>query len=631
MSTSPTMSAANITSAPKLIKRLSSEFLYGRRSSRRSSEASDISEKIMNILSAEEKKDYDFKNGMLKNSNWDPEKRIFDPDFFFSEGQRMFKMALSNQLDEALLECDLNMFKSFFYPMMKGGIIALLSVSSLDRELIHQGIDAFKVAAEMAYHIKPKRSWKNVIFRPDYNAYTDEEIMAEIVYCSAVGAIGGLTILADKSYKGLLTAAVHFNKSYKLYFEALNIAKYRKKWQHPLCKKQFDMGLKLSIGITSLVLSFAPTKIAKFLTMVGINTDLDKALGEIHEVADVSDALFYIPAAMTLLLYYGLLQPLYGVGEQRKDIVCHLTENFVNCDLYGNLNYFVLGARELVLGNIDMSIAYEHKTRDTLSYLGNTTVVTSVFNMLNFALNGDYDKVIECMDLFDRTKVKAYLPSFLIYIHAACLRAKMDMGHDYLEEDVAVKLRELKTCRGFFVLKKVFYEKMIETRSKQFVNDVKGWLIPHVEILYIGNFMYVMENNKSHITPMLETVEAKMDTLAKNDVDYWDKYAYLLFYKAFLMKLGGDWEEALSYFHEILSLESIVERETQIIPQTCYEIGLIHRKNKKEAEARRWLTKAQKYKDYITEFLVGWRCNYALSHLQPMEYTLPEKMSHMPL
>lgn len=65
--------------------------------------------------------------------NYDPSQRIWDPDFFFAEGQRMFKMALSNQLDEALLECDLNMFKSYFYPMIKGGIIALLSVSSLDR------------------------------------------------------------------------------------------------------------------------------------------------------------------------------------------------------------------------------------------------------------------------------------------------------------------------------------------------------------------------------------------------------------------------------------------------------------------------------------------------------------------
>lgn len=293
----------------------------------------------------------------------------------------------------------------------------------------------------MAYELKPKKSWKNVLFRPDYNAYTDEEIMAEIVYCAAVGAIGGLTMLADKSYKGLMTAAVHFNKSYKLYFEALNISKYRKKWQHPICKTQFDMGVKLSLGITSLIFSFAPPKVAKFLTIFGLNTENEKALAEIHQVADSNDALFYIPSAMALLAYYGLIEPIYGCGESRKDILCHLAENFVQSDFYGNLNYFVLGARELALGNLDASIAYELKTREALSYLGNTTVVTSVFNLLNYALKGEMDKAIECLELFDKMKVKAYLPSFLIYIHAAALRYRMDQGHPELEDEVAAKLR----------------------------------------------------------------------------------------------------------------------------------------------------------------------------------------------
>lgn len=85
------------------------------------------------------------------------------------------------------------------------------------QELIQQGIDAFRYSAEMAYQLKPKKSWKNLLFKPDYNAYTDEEIMAEVIYCGSLGAIGGLTMLTDKSYKGLLSAAVHFNKSYKIY------------------------------------------------------------------------------------------------------------------------------------------------------------------------------------------------------------------------------------------------------------------------------------------------------------------------------------------------------------------------------------------------------------------------------
>lgn len=191
--------------------------------------------------------------------------------------------------------------------------------------------------------------------------------------------------------------------------------------------------------------------------------------------------------------------------------------------------------------------------------------------------------------------------------------------------------REVKSTRGFFVLKKIFYEKMIEQRSRQFCNDVKSWLLPHLEILYIGNFIYVIIGNETYIKPMQEAVEEKMSTLAKNDYDYWDKYSYLLFYRAFLLKLTGNLEDSLSYFHEILSLESIIEREKHVIPQTCYEIGLIHRANSKESEARRWFTKASKYNDYVTEFLIKHRCSYALNHMKPMEYSLPDKTSHLPI
>lgn len=181
------------------------------------------------------------------------------------------------------------------------------------------------------------------------------------------------------------------------------------------------------------------------------------------------------------------------------------------------------------------------------------------------------------------------------------------------------------------MLKKVFYEKMVCHRANQFCNNVTAWNLPFLEILYIGNFIYCIENKPKYINPFLDRVENKLTTLAKNDTDYWEKYAYLLFLKAFLLKLRGDWEEALSYFHEILSLESVIETEVQVIPQTCYEIGLIHRRNKKTAEAKRWLNKASKYSNYMTEFLIKWRITYALEHPQPMEYTLPEKISNLPL
>lgn len=223
--------------------------------------------------------------------------------------------------------------------------------------------------------------------------------------------------------------------------EAMNILKYRKKWQYEVCKKQFMSGIKLGMSATSLGFSFAPSKLAKLLAVLGFPSNLEKALQELHEVCDYSDALMFLPAAMILLLYYGLLEPVYGVGESRKDIIVQLSESFLKCDIYGGLNYFVLGARDLVLGNIEESIAYEIKTRDSLSYLGNTTIVTSVFNLLNYTLSCQWEKVIECIELLNSLKVKAYLPSFLVYCHAAALRLVMDEeNRPELEEVIAEKL-----------------------------------------------------------------------------------------------------------------------------------------------------------------------------------------------
>lgn len=72
---------------------------------------------------------------MLANIGYDPSKRIWDPEFFFNETQRMFKMALTSQeqMDQMLNECDLNIYKSYFYPIVKGSVCAALAATTMDR------------------------------------------------------------------------------------------------------------------------------------------------------------------------------------------------------------------------------------------------------------------------------------------------------------------------------------------------------------------------------------------------------------------------------------------------------------------------------------------------------------------
>lgn len=164
-----------------------------------------------------------------------------------------------------------------------------------------------------------------------------------------------------------------------------------------------------------------------------------------------------------------------------------------------------------------------------------------------------------------------------------------------------------------------------------FAENVKGWILPHLEVAYLCNFLYLIENKPVYIDPILKRITDTMNTLVRNDPDYYENYVYLLFYQAFLLKLRGDLEQAMIILHEILSFENILEREVQILPQACFEIALIHRLNGKTSEVKRWIDKTSKYDGYLTEAIVGWRCKYVLDHLKRNDYHHPENNVNLPM
>lgn len=82
--------------------------------------------------------DYGKKVGILERIGYDPNNRIWDPDFFSSESRRLLKMALSGKegIDQVLRECDQSMNKSYFYPMIKGYICCLSALTDLNQVFI---------------------------------------------------------------------------------------------------------------------------------------------------------------------------------------------------------------------------------------------------------------------------------------------------------------------------------------------------------------------------------------------------------------------------------------------------------------------------------------------------------------
>lgn len=75
------------------------------------------------------------KVGILERIGYDPSKRIWDPDLFSEESRRLLKLALSGKegLNQVMHECDLNVNRSYFYPLIKGYFCCLSALIDLNQ------------------------------------------------------------------------------------------------------------------------------------------------------------------------------------------------------------------------------------------------------------------------------------------------------------------------------------------------------------------------------------------------------------------------------------------------------------------------------------------------------------------
>ena len=75
----------------------------------------------------------------------------------------------------------------------------------------------------------------------------------------------------------------------------------------------------------------------------------------------------------------------------------------------------------------------------------------------------------------------------------------------------------------------------------------------------------------------------------------------------------GQSEDAIECFEEVLSCKKRIDSETHLLPQSCFEIGSIKRKDGHLIEAKKWLKRARDdYSNYLTELMIDHRSNHLL-------------------
>ena len=126
----------------------------------------------------------------------------------------------------------------------------------------------------------------------------------------------------------------------------------------------------------------------------------------------------------------------------------------------------------------------------------------------------------------------------------------------------------------------------------------------------------MMGGKKEIITPFMDRVENKLLETAfdkETPNKCLDNYAHLTFLKGVCLRHLGYTLQSMECFEDVLGCKKRLEFEQQLLPQSCFELGSLHRKLGQLSEAKKWFKRARDdYTGYLTEIMIQYRSGHML-------------------
>lgn len=182
-------------------------------------------------------------------------------DEFLEDSRRLMTMFFNNEFETAVEGIQLYSNTSVTHSMalsMLHFLKMMLTMSKVQMDVAKEQVckTISKIEAQ-----RFQRSYKNLLVKPNYNSFSDQNCQAEITYVLSNLIYGSLIALRDQSVMGFVNAGYKINISYRTLNECLNIQKYKTNWKSELAKREFNSVCYVTEGAFEIVLSMFPGKL----------------------------------------------------------------------------------------------------------------------------------------------------------------------------------------------------------------------------------------------------------------------------------------------------------------------------------------------------------------------------------
>lgn len=195
-----------------------------------------------------------------------------------------------------------------------------------------------------------------VVWRPNYDTYSDEEIHAELVYAEALLMTALLTFLQDQNLLNLVRGAFRIRACYQSYKECHYILNNRTNWISDFSRLHFESGVRMGIGTFNLMLSHMPGRVLKLLEFVGFSGNRAQGMKELEISTFLTEGLRCPLAVLIMLVYQTYIEHIFGLGDGDMECVDKLLEYALDKHPNGAFFLLFLGRQKQLTGQIDEAI-----------------------------------------------------------------------------------------------------------------------------------------------------------------------------------------------------------------------------------------------------------------------------------
>lgn len=362
-----------------------------------------------------------------------------------------------------------------------------------------------------------QRSYKNLLVRPNYNNFTDQNCQAEITYVLTNLIYGCLVALRDQSVLGIVNAGYKVNVAYRTLNECVQIQKHKTNWTSEEAKKDFNSVCYVTEGAFEIVLSMFPAKLAKLLEYIGFNCNQKHALQLISKSCESSEVLTYYVSSFILTAQYGMIEHVYGLGDKNMEILNKFCGVWTKKCPNGAFTHLITGFTEMNKANFHVAVHCFRRVIDEQDYWPQLHFLAHMCLMLCYSVTEEFDKaLLSSARLRDKCK---WSSSMFYYLHSSFLLAKMkeQTPEEQMESRklISEQLKMVPSLKRKLGGIHVFHEELSITRSKRYHDKIDEWVLPGFELFFFWNMYGLMEDNQNWLEMKLKQIQRESERLEK--------------------------------------------------------------------------------------------------------------------